>query len=77
MRTSGPGLAGVGLSAGLDLLRTYQEEVEALTKQREQLRLAEQLFDMEITSYPSLSKVRMQVVSSRMHNACLMHLAQG
>lgn len=45
------------LAAGLESLKVFQGEVEGLAKQREQLRLAEQLFDMDITSYPLLSKV--------------------
>jgi dynein heavy chain len=57
MRSSGPGLPTVQLPTGLDSLKVFQAEVEGLSKQREQLRLAEQLFDMDITSYPLLSKV--------------------
>jgi dynein heavy chain len=57
MRSSGPGLPTVQLPAGLESLKVFQAEVEGLAKQREQLRLAEQLFDMDITSYPLLSKV--------------------
>lgn len=58
MHASGPGLPTVQLSTGLETLKAFQEEVEGLAKQREQLRLAEQLFDMDVTSYPILSKVR-------------------
>eukprot|EP00878_Enallax_costatus_P045894 GHUV01055422.1.p1 GENE.GHUV01055422.1~~GHUV01055422.1.p1 ORF type:complete len:144 (+),score=50.81 GHUV01055422.1:55-486(+) len=57
MRSSGPGLPTVQLPEGVERLKAFQEEVDALSKQREQLRLAEQLFDMDITSYPALSKV--------------------
>lgn len=58
MAQTGPGLRTVQLPAGLESLKQMQEEVEALGRQREQLRLAEQLFDMDITSYPHLSQVR-------------------
>lgn len=64
MCTSGPGLATVQLPQGLESLKVFQEELEGLGKQREQLRLAEQLFDMDITSYPHLSKVRYVAVPS-------------
>lgn len=57
MRTSGPGLATTHLPEGLDMLRVFQEELVGLAKQREQLRLAQQLFDMEVTSYPYFTKV--------------------
>lgn len=58
MRSSGPGLPTVQLPDGHERLKTFQEDVDALSKQREHLRLAEQLFDMDVTSYPALSKVR-------------------
>uniref|UniRef100_A0A383W4S5 Dynein-1, subspecies f n=1 Tax=Tetradesmus obliquus TaxID=3088 RepID=A0A383W4S5_TETOB len=61
MRSEGPGLPTVQLAAGLESLKVFQGEVEGLAKQREQLRLAEQLFDMDITSYPLLSKVESEL----------------
>ena len=60
-RSSGPGLPTVELPAGLELLRAYQAEMEAATKTREQLVLAEKLFDMPITSYPMLSQVEVEI----------------
>ena len=56
-RTGGPGLPTVELPVGLDLLHHFQEELEAALKTREQLVLAEKLFDMTITAYPQLAQV--------------------
>jgi hypothetical protein len=58
MKAEGPGVPGINLSKGLEVLKAYLAEVEGLAKQREALQLAEQLFDMEHTSYPFLSQVR-------------------
>lgn len=57
MQSGGPGLPTVQLAAGAEELRTLQAEVEALGKQQEELRLAEQLFGMNVTSFPHLNKV--------------------
>eukprot|EP00798_Chlamydomonas_sp_ICE-L_P031817 gene31817-7021_t len=56
-KSGGPGLPTIELAAGLDLLHVYQTELDTATKQREQLVLAQKLFNMEITSYPLLSAV--------------------
>ncbi|KAF8069431.1 DHC1 [Scenedesmus sp. PABB004] len=61
MRAAGPGLPSRQLPAGLELLKAFQEEAEGLARQREALRLAEQLFDMDATSYPCLSKVESEL----------------
>lgn len=58
MQSEGPGLPSVQLSVGVELLRSLQAELDGLGKQQEELRLAEQLFGMDITSFPHLSKVR-------------------
>ncbi|GFH18111.1 uncharacterized protein HaLaN_14855, partial [Haematococcus lacustris] len=60
-RTSGPGLATIELPVGLELLHAYAAELEGALKQREQLALAEKLFDMEITGYPSLAMVEAEM----------------
>ena len=60
-KSSGPGLPTIELPVGLDLLKEYQLELEGATKTREQLVLAEKLFDMPITSYPMLSQVEAEV----------------
>jgi len=57
MQSEGPGLPTVQLPAGVEQLRALQEEVDGLTKQQEELRLAEQLFGMDVTSFPHLIKV--------------------
>lgn len=57
MQSGGPGLPTVQLAAGAEQLRTLQAEVAALGKQQEELRLAEQLFGMDVTSFPHLNKV--------------------
>ena len=56
----GPGTHAANLPAGLEALRHYQEQMESMVKQREQLALAEHLFDLGQTSYPELSKARWQ-----------------
>jgi hypothetical protein len=38
-------------------LKAFSAEVEELVKQRDAIRLAEQLFDMDQSSYPALSQV--------------------
>jgi dynein heavy chain len=58
---SGPGLPTIELPIGLDLLKEYQQEMETSTRTREQLVLAEKLFDMPITSYPMLSQVEVEI----------------
>ncbi len=54
----GPGRHAADLPAGLEALRRFQKQLEAMAKQREQLALAEHLFDLEQTFYQDLSKVR-------------------
>ena len=54
----GPGRHAADLPAGLEALRQFQKQTEAMAKQREQLALAEHLFDLEQTFYLDLSKVR-------------------
>ena len=56
-KSTGPGLPTIELPAGLALLKTFQAEFEAASRSRENLVLAEKLFDMPITSYPMLSQV--------------------
>lgn len=58
MHSEGPGLPTVQLAVGVELLRALQSELDGLGKQQEELRLAEQLFGMDVTSFPHLSKVR-------------------
>lgn len=58
LKQAGPGAPGTPLPEGLELLQQFQQEVEVLAKQRDALRLAEQLFDMDVTGYPALAEVR-------------------
>jgi hypothetical protein len=53
----------VQLAAGVEQLRTLQAEVASLGKQQEELRMAEQLFGMDVTSFPHLSKVWMALLT--------------
>lgn len=57
MRSEGPGLPTVQLAVGVEQLRVLQAEMGVLAKQQEELRLAEQLFGMDVTSFPHLTKV--------------------
>lgn len=54
---TGPGLPTIELSNGLELLHQFQGELDIACKSREQLVLAERLFDMDITSYPNLGQL--------------------
>jgi hypothetical protein len=58
MAATGPGVPGKPLPDGLMALKAFSAEVEELVKQRDAIRLAEQLFDMDQSSYPALSQVR-------------------
>jgi hypothetical protein len=53
----GPGTLAHDLPAGLDALRRFQGLAAEMAKEREQLVLAESLFDLEQTLFPELSKV--------------------
>ena len=59
----GPSSFASDLPAGLDALRRFQKLADELSKEREQLALAEHLFDLERTIYPDLSKVTAQLCS--------------
>lgn len=56
-RASGPGLPSVPLPQGMEALHRFQDDLDSALKQREQLALAEKLFNMPITSYPQLAQV--------------------
>ena len=57
LKTTGPGLPSLELSKGYVLLKQFQEELDQLSHQREQLVLAEKLFDLEITQFDTLNQV--------------------
>uniref|UniRef100_A0A6S8LSH1 AAA+ ATPase domain-containing protein n=1 Tax=Dunaliella tertiolecta TaxID=3047 RepID=A0A6S8LSH1_DUNTE len=56
-KTTGPGVPTIELNVGLELLHQFQGELDSACKSREQLVLAERLFDMDITSYPCLGQL--------------------
>jgi dynein heavy chain, axonemal len=56
-KATGPGLPDIELSDGLQLLQKFQQEFDVAAKRREELVLAEKLFDMDITGYPHLAQV--------------------
>eukprot|EP00741_Cyanophora_paradoxa_P015322 tig00000194_g14791.t1 len=51
---TGPGVAGIDMDHGLELMTKYQNELLTRNKAREELVMAEKLFDLPITSYPDL-----------------------
>ncbi len=57
LHSEGPGTLAHDLPAGLDALRRFQGLAAEMAKEREQLVLAESLFDLEQTLFPELSKV--------------------
>lgn len=57
-KAEGPGLPSLQLSKGYDILKQFSTELEQHRKSRDDLVLAEKLFDMEITDYPDLIQVR-------------------
>ncbi|GLI59150.1 hypothetical protein VaNZ11_000978 [Volvox africanus] len=60
-RTTGPGLPTVELVVGLDELHKYEASLQDALRQREQLVLAEKLFDMPITAYPELAQLEAEI----------------
>lgn len=48
------------------------QEAEVLAARREALRLAEQLFDMDVTAYPVLAEVRRGLMSGLLLPSCLL-----
>ncbi|KAK9825454.1 hypothetical protein WJX81_002895 [Elliptochloris bilobata] len=57
----GPGTLAANLPVGLEALHHFQEQMEIMAKQREQLALAEHLFDLGQTFYPALSKAESEL----------------
>ncbi len=69
-KDTGPGLPTIELPRGLELLHEFQGELDTALKQREQLVLAEKLFDMPITSYPHLSQLEAAIKQLQQARAC-------
>jgi dynein heavy chain len=59
--TSGPGIAGIQMDAGIILLESSKRTLEDLMKEREQLVRAEKLFGLSITSYQELFEIEGQI----------------
>ncbi|XP_075256614.1 dynein axonemal heavy chain 10-like [Convolutriloba macropyga] len=57
----GPGAVGSDLDKGIQLLVTYQRELDDLEAERQELANAEKLFDLPITAYPQLLEVQKQM----------------
>jgi len=55
--SSGPGLPNIDLDEGVKLLKHFTALLEERNKTREELVLAEKLFDLPLTSYPELMEV--------------------
>lgn len=60
-RSTGPGLPSVLLPQGLESLHRFQDDLDTALKQREQLALAEKLFNMPSTSYPHLAHLEAEM----------------
>ncbi|GMH41526.1 hypothetical protein BSKO_09436 [Bryopsis sp. KO-2023] len=60
-KSGGPGNPNLPLSKGYELLKQFSAELEEHRQAREQLVLAEKLFDMDITGYPDLVQVETEM----------------
>lgn len=56
-KKSGPGAEGIEMDYGLELVKKYQKEYSKFAKQRDELVLAEKLFNLPITAYPELVEI--------------------
>jgi dynein heavy chain len=56
-QTEGPGVSGIDLSEGVELVRQYERTLSEMRKRRGELVNAEGLFGLPITSYPGLNEV--------------------
>ena len=54
----GPGSVGANLEKGLELLKDFKKEFSVHESQRVELANAEKLFDLDVTPYPNLNKVK-------------------
>jgi len=61
LKTSGPGLPAIDLDLGVELLKKFQEIMLEKTAMREELVLAEKLFDLPLTSHPELFEVEREL----------------
>ena len=53
-KETGPGSANTSLDDGLDLLESYKEKIAQLNRKKEELVLAEKLFNLDISNFPEL-----------------------
>lgn len=54
----GPGATNLSLDRGADLVEEYQKKIAKFNQSREQLVLAEKLFNLPVTSYPKLQQMQ-------------------
>jgi len=54
----GPGSVGSDLEKGLELLKEYKKLFAGHEAQRLELGNAERLFDLDVTAYPNMNKVK-------------------
>ncbi|XP_054851851.1 dynein axonemal heavy chain 10 [Eublepharis macularius] len=63
--TKGPGSVGENLDKGVELMVTFEKELEKHEKNRQELANAEKLFDLPITMYPDLMKIQQEMKGLR------------
>lgn len=56
-KEGGPGSANTSLDDGLQLLEYYKEKTAQLNKKKEELVLAEKLFNLDISNFPELVSI--------------------
>uniref|UniRef100_UPI00398F6830 dynein axonemal heavy chain 10 isoform X2 n=1 Tax=Pristiophorus japonicus TaxID=55135 RepID=UPI00398F6830 len=64
-RQQGPGSVGEDLDTGLEILGKFENEVEELERNRQELANAEKLFDLSITLHPELLSVQKEIKGLR------------
>jgi dynein heavy chain, axonemal len=57
----GPGKANTNLAAGVKSMREVENDLADMLRERDELVLAQKLFNMNVTPYPELSKVRLLI----------------
>ena len=62
---SGPGSGGIDMDEGLELINKFSTALGAQLKRREQLGLAQKLFNLPIQAYPELTEVEASIKDLR------------
>jgi dynein heavy chain len=60
-KTTGPGLPDIDLDEGVKLMKTFQQTMVEKAAMRDELVLAEKLFNLPLTSYPELTEVEREL----------------